>query len=140
MEVRPWERWTACAWLLWVIPVWALANNVTYWTRERAVMTPEHGRLIMHGVWLALAALAFWGWGEIRRGRAFTVSWFPHQLRGLFLTFVWLVTGVAILKTVGPAGWSGWTSTQTTFVVLAAAVTVLLPKPPHRWRATASRG
>ena len=134
LEVRPWERWSACAWLLWVIPVWALANNVTYWTRERAVMTPPQGWLIIQGAWLALAGLAVWGWLEIRRGRAFTVSWFPHQLRLLFLTFVWVVTAIAILKVVGPAGWSSWSSTQTTFVLLAAAVTVLLPKPPHQWR------
>lgn len=132
-EVRPWERWAACAWLLWVIPVWALANNVDYWTREQRLVSPEQARWVFKLAWLALGAFVAYGWLEIRRGRHFTISWFPHQLRTLFLTFLWGMTVIGILKPL-IAGGEAWGPTQTTFVGLALAVTLLLPKPPHRWR------
>lgn len=131
IEVRPWERWAACAWLLWLIPAWALANDVVYWTQERGLLTPAAGHQLMQAVWAGLGAFAVFGWFEIRRGRYFTVSWFPHQLRGLFLAFVWVVTLIAVLKMTVPGGWS---PTPGIFLGLACVVTLLLPKPPHRWR------
>ena len=134
IEVRPWERWTALAWLLWVIPAWTLANDVVYWTREHGVLSPEGARLIYTLAWLALAGFAVLGWFGIRSGRYFMVSWFPHQIRTFFLAFVWAVTSIAILKTVVVFGADGWGPTQSIFLALAVAVTILLPKPPHRWR------
>ncbi|OGX37237.1 MAG: hypothetical protein A3C53_02430 [Omnitrophica WOR_2 bacterium RIFCSPHIGHO2_02_FULL_68_15] len=131
IEVRPWERWAACAWLLWMIPAWALANDVTYWTQEHAVLTPAAGRQILQAAWVGLGAFALVGWLGIRRGRYFTVSWFPHQLRLLFLLFVWAVTLIAVLKMTVPGGWS---PTPIIFLGLAAMITLLLPKPPHQWR------
>ena len=135
--IGPWERWGACAWVLWVIPAWALANDLAYWTTERAVLSRATADVIVGIVWVGLAAFALFGAQEIRRGRYFTISWFPHQLRALFLTFVWMVTAIGILKTLLPDGWSSWGPTQTTFLGLAAAVTLLLPKPPHHWRPAA---
>lgn len=134
LEVNPWERWSACAWLLWAIPAWAMANNLDYWAHERALMTPATVQLIVRLGLVALAVFAGWGWYAIRRGRYFAVSWFPHQLRGLFLAFVWLMTVISLLKSLVASGLAGWGPTQTIFVSLAVAVTLLLPKPPHRWR------
>ncbi|MBI4227019.1 MAG: hypothetical protein HY600_01950 [Candidatus Omnitrophica bacterium] len=136
IEVKPWERWAACAWLLWAVPAWALANSIAYWTRERAVLSPEAGELLLRAAWAALGAFALLGWLGIRRGRYFMVSWFPHQLRGLFLLFVWIVTAVAILKITIPDGWG---PTSGIFLGLAATVTACLPKPPHRWHSTPAK-
>lgn len=138
LEVSPWERWAACAWLLWVIPAWALANNVDFWVQERALLSPAAGRGLLQAAWVGLAAFAVWGWLEIRRGRYFTVSWFPHQLRALFLAFVWVVTLMASLKFALVRGRLAWGPTQTAFLTLAAAITLLLPKPPHQWRPAAT--
>ena len=133
-EFHPWERWALCAWLLWGIPFWALANNLNHWVVERQTMDLQSAQSVFGWAWVALGVFVLFGWLEIKRGRAFVVSLFPHQLRTVFLAFVWLVTAIAIVKDIYPVGFSAWTPTQTTFLLMAAAVTALLPKPAHEWK------
>lgn len=120
MAVRPWERWSAMVWLLWLLPAWLIANNLDYWISERAFLPLGIGNLVWTLLLCILAGLTLWGWAEIRRGRLFVTSWMPRHLRTLFLLFVWLTTVIACSKTLvaeelGP--------TPLGFVLLALAVT-----------------
>lgn len=98
LAVRPLERWLAVAWLLWLLPVWMIANNLDFWIVERALLPVWMGKAAWMLLLLILLGLALWGWAEIRRGRTFVVSWSPHQLRVLFLTFLWLMTVISASK------------------------------------------
>ena len=121
--VRPWERWSATAWFLWLLPVWLMANNLDYWISEKTLLPVETGSLVW-GLLLACAVcLAVWGWLEIRRGRLFVTSWMPRHLRRLFLVFLWVVTGIASAKTL-LAGIL--TPTPIGFLILAALLTCLI--------------
>lgn len=129
LAVRPWERWLAVVWLLWVLPVWLIANNLDFWISERAILPPEFGTAVWIALFLLLAALLVWGWMEIRRGRIFVTSWMPRHLRRLFLLFVWLTTLIACSKTA-LAGLQ--TPTPLGFLLLAVGVTLLVRKENNR--------
>ena len=120
LAVRPWERWFAMAWLLWVLPAWLIANNLDFWISERALLPVMTEKVVWGLLFLILAGLAVWGLAEIRRGRTFVTSWMPRHLRGLFLCFVWLTTGIACSKTLA-AGILN--VTPLVFFLLAAGVT-----------------
>ncbi len=126
VNIRPLERWLALVWLLWVLPTWLIANNLDYWIAEKAYLPVVVGKIVWAILWLVLIGLAGWGWWQIQRGRLFVTSWLPHQLRALFLWFVWMTTLVAAAKT-----WIGhpWGPTALGFLLLALAVTGAL-----RWR------
>ena len=123
LAVRPWERWLAVAWLLWVLPTWLIANDLDYWIAEKAWLPVSVGRMAWVGLFLVFLGFGAWGLLEIRRGRLFVTSWLPRQLRGIFLTFLWMTTLIAGSKTV--AG-HGWTPTTSIFLLLALLVTSAL--------------
>jgi hypothetical protein len=100
LSVRPWERWLAIVWLLWVLPTWLIANALDYWIAERAAWPIWTGRWVWSVLLLILIILAIWGWMEIRRGRLFVTSWMPRHLKVIFLSFLWIVTTVACAKTL----------------------------------------
>ncbi len=121
--VRPWERWSAVVWLLWCLPAWLIANNLDYWISEKVLLPLVVGNVVWAILLGILVALTFWGWWEIRRGRIFATSWMPRHLRKLFLSFLWLTTGIACSKT--------WVSgefgpTPIGFLLLAAVVTLFV--------------
>ena len=123
LSVRPWERWFAVVWLLWVLPLWLIANNLDFWIVERAVVPVWVGRCFWTVLVLALGLFACWGWLEIRRGRTFVTSWLPHQLKTMFLSFVWMTTLIAASKTVVRGV---WTATPVIFILLAFLITLLV--------------
>lgn len=123
LSVRPWERWLAVVWLLWVLPLWILANNLDFWIIERAILPFWIGRVVWIVLFLILILFAVWGWSEIRTGRTFVTSWLPHQLRQIFLIFLWVTTLIAASKTVL---YGSWTTTPLFFVLLALFITVFL--------------
>lgn len=120
LAVRPWERWLAVAWLLWVIPTWLIANNLDFWVVEQAILPVWVGRVVWSLLFFLLAVLVVWGRNEMRRGRTLVTSWLPHHLKNIFLIFVWLTTLIGASKTVvkGP-----WTFTPIGFFLLASLVT-----------------
>lgn len=120
MSVRPWERWSAMVWLLWLLPAWLIANNLDYWISERAFLPLVLGNVAWTLLLCLLAGLTLWGWSEIRRGRVFVTSWMPRHLRTFFLLFVWLTTGIACSKTLVAGELS---PTPLVYVLLALAVT-----------------
>ena len=129
LSVRPWERWCAAAWLLWLLPLWLLANNLDFWIVERAVVPVWVGKLLWALCFLLLGLFAFWGWLEMKKGRTFATSWSPRQLRTLFLSYLWLTTGIAVSKTLV---YGRWTSTPTLFILFAFVITLLiLSKKTH---------
>ena len=128
--VRPWERWMAAAWLLWLMPTWLMANNLDYWISERALFPVESGSWVWGLLFFWLGCLLLWGWLEMRRGRLFVVSWMPRHLRRIFLVFVWIITLIGASKSLlgGIAG-----SAPAGFLILAFLLTLLVqaqrPKP-----------
>ncbi len=127
LAVRPWERWAAVGWLLWLIPTWLLANNLDYWVVERAWLPVWTGKAVWSGLVLLLVLLAIWGVLEIRRGRTFVTSWLPHQLRTLFLSFLWFTTAISSSKTlVGDLT----APTPLGFFLLAILITGILRSRP----------
>ena len=128
--VRPWERWSAVAWLLFLLPAWLMANNLDYWISERALLPVTAGKIVWILLFAWLLGLAVWGWYEIRQGKLFVTSWMPRQLRTLFLLFLWLTTLIACAKTL----FAGiWNPTPAGFVLLAIAITWLIQS--HRPKA-----
>ncbi len=124
LAVRPWERWLAVVWLLWFLPAWLIANNLDYWIVERALLPSIVGTIIWGLLLLGLAFFSIWSWQEIRRGRIFVTSWLPHQLKTLFLCFVWVTTLIACSKTL--VDHLFWNPTPIGFVLLALLVTRLI--------------
>ncbi len=123
LAVRPLERWLAIIWLLWALPSWLIANNLDYWIVERSVLPVWVANLVWSLLLLTLLGLGFWGWSEIRRGRTFVTSWLPHQLKIIFLSFVWLTTLIGGAKAlVGGA----WTPTPFGFLFLALLISWIL--------------
>lgn len=128
LAVRPWRRWLAFVWLLWLLPAWLIANNLDFWIAEKALLPVG----VSGGVWAALlavlAGLTVWGATEIRRGRTFTTSWMPKHLKMFFLLFLWIVTVVGCSKT-----WVAgvWNVHPVIFLVLAGVVTWLVKTEPH---------
>lgn len=121
--VRPWERWSAVAWLLWFLPTWLIANNLDYWISELALFPVAVGKVVWGLLLLLLLGLVVWGWLEMRRGRTFVTSWMPRHLRFLFLAFLWITTGIACSKTF----FAGISSpTPVGFLLLALLVTWLI--------------
>ena len=121
--VRPWERWSAVAWLLWFLPTWLIANNLDYWISELAIFPVAVSKAVWGLLFFLLIGLAVWGWLEMRRGRTFVTSWMPHHLRFLFLAFLWITTCIACSKTF----FAGIPSpTPVGFVLLALLVTWLI--------------
>jgi len=121
--VRPWERWGAVAWLVFLLPAWLMANNLDYWISERTLLPVAAGKVVF-GLLLAwLFCLVIWGWYEIRQGKLFVTSWMPRHLRRLFLTFLWIVTVIASAKTLITGQPS---PTPAGFLILALVVTALL--------------
>lgn len=129
-RVHPWERWCAAAWFLWLLPAWAMANNLDYWISERTLLPVEAGGLVWGLLFGCAVGLAVWGWLEIRRGRLFVTSWMPCHLRRLFLVFLWTSTGIASAKTLLAGVWN---PTPVGFLLLASVLTLLIglqrPKP-----------
>jgi hypothetical protein len=123
LAVKPLERWFAVVWLLWLLPLWVLSNNLDYWIVERAVLPPLTSTVVWRGGFLILLWLILWGWMEIRRGRTFVTSWMPRHLRKIFLTFLWLTTVIAASKTLAVGTWS---PTPSIFFILAVLITWLL--------------
>ena len=121
--VRPWERWSATAWFLWLLPTWLMANNLDYWISEKTLLPLGAGSLVWGLLFACVVGLAVWGWLEIRRGRLFVTSWMPRHLRRLFLVFLWIVTGISGAKTL-LAG--AWTPTPIGFLILAILLTLLV--------------
>ena len=123
MSVRPWERWSAVAWLIWLLPTWLIANNLDYWISEKALFPVLVGKIVWTSLFCMLISFAIWGWLEIQRGRTFVTSWMPRHLRFLFLIFVWLTTAIACSKTLltGVLNF-----TPLGFVILALAVSWML--------------
>lgn len=122
-STRPWERWMALTWLVWLLPLWQMANNLDFWISERALLPLGIGSAVWSGLLAALAGLMVWGWIEIRRGRIFATSWMPRHLRRLFVAFVWLSTLTACLKSwlVG-----AWNFHLFVFLLLASLITLLV--------------
>ncbi len=120
LAVRPLERWFAVVWILWLLPAWLIANNLDFWIVERAVLPVWAGKTVSVILILILIGFAAWGWLEIRRGRTFITSWLPHQLRGLFLIFLWLTTFIACSKTLVMGSWN---FTPIGFLLLAGLAT-----------------
>ncbi len=129
LAVRPMERWLAVVWLLWVLPVWLIANNLDFWIVERAVVPVWVGKVVGRILLLLLGGLAVWGWLEIRRGGLFITSWLPHQLKQMFLFFLWITTFISCLKTLVRGS---WTFTPAAFLLLAALITWLLRPDSHK--------
>ena len=123
LAIRPLERWLAVFWLLWVLPVWLIANNLDFWIAEQAVLPVWVGKAVTTILVLILIGFAVWGWLEVRRGRTFVTSWLPHQLKILFLIFLWSTTFIASSKTLLKTSWN---STPLVFFLLAALVTLAL--------------
>ena len=123
MSVRPWERWSAVVWLLWLLPSWLIANNLDYWISEKALLPLAAGKVVWGLLFCVLIGFAVWGWSEIQRGRTFVTSWMPRHLRLLFLIFVWLTTGIACSKTLLAGVFN---TTPLGFVLLAVCVTLML--------------
>ncbi len=121
LAVRPWERWLAVVWLLWVLPVWLIANNLDYWIVERACVPIWAGKVVWILLFILLIGLAIWGWCEIRRGRTFVTSWLPHHLKTLFLIFIWLTTVISCSKTLVARQWSS-AATPVGFILLALLI------------------
>lgn len=121
--VRPWERWAAFTWLLWLLPSWLLANNLDYWISEKTLLPVAAGSLAWGALLFCLLSFVVWGWLEIRRGRLFVTSWMPRHLRRLFLVFLWSATLIASAKTLFAAFWS---PTPAGFLILALLLTVLI--------------
>ena len=128
--VRPWERWSAAAWVLWLMPTWLMANNLDYWISERTLFPVAAGTWVWGLLFVYAACLSVWGWLEIRRGRLFVTSWMPRHLRRLFLIFLWTTTGIACAKTLLAGIWG---PAPAGFLILAALLTCLIqtqrPKP-----------
>ena len=124
LAIRPWERWLAVVWLMWLLPSWLIANTLDYLIVERAVLPTWIGEVVWLILFLILLGFAGWGWLEIRRGRTFVTSWQPHHLRTLFLGFVWITTLIASSKTlmVSP---SLLTPTPIIFLLLAFFITAI---------------
>lgn len=123
LAVKPLERWFAVVWLLWLLPLWVLSNNLDYWVVERAALPPLTSKVVWRGGFLVLLWLALWGWIEVRRGRTFVTSWMPRHLRKIFLAFLWLTTVIAASKTLAVGTWS---PTPSVFFILAILITWLL--------------
>ncbi|MBI1953900.1 MAG: hypothetical protein HYS41_07240 [Candidatus Omnitrophica bacterium] len=123
LAIRPWERWLAFVWLLWLLPVWLIANNLDYWIAERALLPLWAGKVVWSLLFLILAGLILYGFFEIRRGRAFVTSWLPKRLRGIFLAFLWITTVIGSSKTILA---EGFTTTSIGFFALAALITLSL--------------
>ena len=123
LAVRPVERWLAVVWLLWVLPTWLIANNLDFWIIERAVVPVWVGKAVGRILLMILLGLMVWGWLEIRRGRLFVTSWLPHQLRTLFLLFVW---GTVLISATKNLVYGAWTFTPLGFIFLAGLITWLL--------------
>jgi hypothetical protein len=124
LAVRPWERWLACAWLLWLLPSWLFANNLDYWIDEKAWFPAEMANVAWFFICGTLVAFAAWGWLQIRQGRTFVTSWLPHHLRTLFLVFVWVTTLIACGKTAIVEG--VFHSTPLGFLLFALIITRLI--------------
>lgn len=132
MPLSAWQRWAAVGWLLLVIPSWLWANNLRYWWVERKVMSWS-GVGLLSALWvIGLVTYAGWGALRVRAGAGFRAPWSPARLRGLCLGVIWIGTVTAIAKTWVPQPWA---STQTGFVLLAAALTGLLAWPSRGPRA-----
>ena len=121
--VRPWERWSAAAWVLWLIPTWLMANNLDYWISERTLFPVAAGTWVWALLFVCGAGLIVWGWLEIHRGRLFVTSWMPRHLRRLFLVFLWTTTGIACAKTLLAGIWG---PAPAGFLILAAVLTLLI--------------
>jgi len=119
----PWERWLAFVWLVWLLPVWLLANNLDYWVSEKVAMPVATEQLIWNFLWGVLLLLFVWGVWEIREGRHFATAWMPRHLRKLFLFLLWVATAVGTAKTfwVGEQG-----RLELLLIGLAVGVTGLL--------------
>ena len=123
LTVRPWERWSAVAWLIWFLPAWLIANDLDYWISERALFPVVVGKVVWGLLLLLLLGLVVWGWLEMRRGRMFVTSWMPRHLRFLFLVFLWVTTCIASSKTL----FAGIRSpTPLGFALLAVIITWLI--------------
>ena len=128
LAVRPWERWLAVAWILWLLPSWLLANNLDYWIDEKGWFSPIVGKVAWFFIFGGLIAFAVWGWTEIRQGRMFVTSWLPHHLKTLFLSFVWVTTLIACGKTALVQG--VFHATPIGFLLLALFITRLIKTSP----------
>lgn len=123
LAVRPWERWLAIVWLLWFLPTWLMANNLDYWIAERGILPVWAGKVVWSLLFLALLGFVFWGWNEIRRGRTLVISWMPRHMKTIFLTFIWLTTGLGVSKTTLAGEFS---PTPLIFLLLALIITRLI--------------
>ncbi len=120
LAVRPWERWLAVVWLLWLLPSWLIANNLDYWISEQALLPVWVGSVVWTFLWMVLAGWVVYGFLEIRRGRTFVTSWLPHHLKSIFLAFLWTTTLIASSKTLLVHGAS---PTPLGFLALATLIT-----------------
>lgn len=127
LAVRPWERWLAVVWIMWLIPTWLMANNLDYWIDEKGWFSAGFGKTVWFLLFAALAGLALWGWKEIQRGRTFVTSWPPGHLRILFLSFVWITTLIGCGKTAMIEGM--FHSTPIGFLLLALVITRFVQAP-----------
>lgn len=123
LAVRPFERWLAVIWLLWLLPSWLIASNLDYWIVERGALPAIASKVVWGGLLLIFLWLSVWGWLEVRRGRTFATSWMPRHLRKIFLTFLWLTTLIGAGKTLAVGV---ITLTPLLFLLMAGVITFLL--------------